>query len=180
MEYVEPLHAILAWDKHSQAMGFIAADEEPSGFLTARIDFLGRAQSLWSPRATGHWPLARPKIRRPIRRLIRSPACIGHSPGSEPDFARRLDGHGEKKDAIDLIARRLSIARAWTLPWAKRAILHPIKHGEIPAGDLQPYFRFSGDGRVLTIHTPFTPRPFDHTMSNRLRHIVSVTIAGSI
>ena len=27
MEYVEPLHAILAWDKHSQAMGFIAADE---------------------------------------------------------------------------------------------------------------------------------------------------------
>jgi hypothetical protein len=39
MEYVEPLHAILAWDKHSPAMGFIAADEKPSGFLTARIDF---------------------------------------------------------------------------------------------------------------------------------------------
>ena len=53
MEYVEPLHAILAWDKHSRAMGFIAADEKPSGFLTARIDFLGRAQSLWSPRALG-------------------------------------------------------------------------------------------------------------------------------
>ena len=63
----------------------------------------------------------------------------------------------------------MSIAGALEVsPERIRAILHPIKHGEIPAGNLQPYFDFSGDGRVLTIHTPFTPRPFDHTMSNRL------------
>ena len=51
MEYVAGLHAVLAWDKHSKAMGFLAADVDPDGFLTARVDFIGRARSLWSPRA---------------------------------------------------------------------------------------------------------------------------------
>ena len=84
-----------------------------------------------------------------------------------------------KKDAIDLIARRLSIAGGLDVsPERIRASLHPIRHGEIPAGNPQPYFEFSDDGRVLTVHTPFTPRPFDHTMSNRLGHVVSVTNRG--
>ena len=56
--------------------------------------------------------------------------------------------------------------------------LHPIGHGEIPPGNPQPYFDFSDDGRDAYVHTPFTPRPFDHTMSNRLGHVVSVTNRG--
>ena len=43
---------------------------------------------------------------------------------------------------------------------------HPIGHGEIPPGTPQPYSEFSDDGRTLRVHTPFTPRPFDHTLSN--------------
>ena len=182
MEYVEPLHAILAWDKHSQAMGFIAADEKPSGFLTTRIDFLGRAQSLWSPRVLETLAFS-PAKDTPAHATLDPIASLHFEIGlaaNQTARVRLLMGMVKsKKEAIDLIARRLSIAGALDVsPERIRATLHPIKHGEIPAENLQPYFDYSGDGRVLTIHTPFTPRPFDHTMSNRLGHIVSVTNRG--
>ena len=51
VEYVAGLHAVLAWDKHSKAMGVLAADVAPEGFLSARVDFIGRARSLATPRA---------------------------------------------------------------------------------------------------------------------------------
>ena len=50
-QYVEGLRAVLAWDRHSRAQGLLAADVAPEGFLTARIDFIGRARSLQAPRA---------------------------------------------------------------------------------------------------------------------------------
>ena len=50
IEYASGLHAVLAWDKHAKAMGFLASDCAPEGFLTSRIDFIGRARSLWTPR----------------------------------------------------------------------------------------------------------------------------------
>src|SRR5262249_37205733 len=49
MEYVRALHAVLAWDKHAKALGLLAADVAPDGFLTARVDFIGRARSIWNP-----------------------------------------------------------------------------------------------------------------------------------
>src|SRR5204863_9284944 len=42
MEYVGGLHAVLAWDKHSKALGLLAGDGAPEGFLTARVDCIGR------------------------------------------------------------------------------------------------------------------------------------------
>src|SRR5262245_51562771 len=51
MEYVHGLHAVLAWDRHSKAMGLLASDVATEGFLTARVDFIGRVRSLWAPRA---------------------------------------------------------------------------------------------------------------------------------
>ncbi len=51
MEYVPGLHAVLAWDKHAKALGYVAIDQAPAGFLTSRMDFIGRARSLRSPRA---------------------------------------------------------------------------------------------------------------------------------
>ena len=42
----------------------------------------------------------------------------------------------------------------------------------------QPYAEFSEDGRKLLIHTPLTPRPFDHSMSNVLGHVAVVTNRG--
>ena len=41
---------MLAWDKHAKAMGILASDRTPEGFLTSRIDFIGRARSVWKPR----------------------------------------------------------------------------------------------------------------------------------
>jgi cyclic beta-1,2-glucan synthetase len=53
-----------------------------------------------------------------------------------------------------------------------------IDHGEIPAGTPQPYFEFTNGGNTLRIRTPFTPRPFDHTMANALGHVLCVTNRG--
>ena len=51
MEYVSGLHAVLAGDKHSGAWGSSPPRPAPEGFLTSRLDFIGRARSLWTPRA---------------------------------------------------------------------------------------------------------------------------------
>ena len=50
IEYASGLHAVLAWDKHAKAMGVLASDHAPEGFLSSRIDFIGRARSLWTSR----------------------------------------------------------------------------------------------------------------------------------
>ena len=72
MEYVPALHAVLAWDKHSKALGLLASDVAPEGFLTSRVDFIGRARSLWTSRvletlafseARGHRARTRPSTR---------------------------------------------------------------------------------------------------------------------
>ena len=44
------LQGMLAWDKHSRAMGLLASDRAPEGFLSSRIDFIGRGRRLRSPR----------------------------------------------------------------------------------------------------------------------------------
>ena len=41
MEYAQALHALLAWDKNSMAVGVLAADIAPEGFLSSRLDFIG-------------------------------------------------------------------------------------------------------------------------------------------
>ena len=46
MEYAKDLNAVLASDKHARVMGVLASDRAPEGFLTSRIDFIGRARSL--------------------------------------------------------------------------------------------------------------------------------------
>ena len=55
---------------------------------------------------------------------------------------------------------------------------HSIGHGEIPPGTPQPYCDFVDEGRTFQVHTPHTPRPFDHTMSNAGGHVVVVTNRG--
>ena len=78
-----------------------------------------------------------------------------------------------------MIARHLGASTAQSVPVsAAQSEFHPIGHGEIPPGTPQPYSEFSEDDRRLLIHTPFTPRPFDHTLSNALGHAVVVTNRG--
>jgi cyclic beta-1,2-glucan synthetase len=181
MEYLADVNAIIAWDKHSNAFGLLAAAQPVEGFLTSRIDFIGRARSLWQPRALetldfspaidtdGHATLD------PIGSLLlRVP--LGADSRTQ---VRLLIGLTEsREEAIELIARHLGRAGAADIAPRRRKLEHSIRHGEIPPGAAQPYAEYVDDGRQLRVHTPFTPRPFDHTMSNTLGHVTVVTNRG--
>jgi cyclic beta-1,2-glucan synthetase len=182
MEYAQGLHAVLAWDKHAKAMGVLAADIQPEGFLTARVDFIGRARSLWDARAletlafSGHQDTDAHPTFDPIGALF-LPLTI---PAKASTHVRILIGLvNDKKAAIDLIARTLKIPGAESHPSERRRkIVHSIRHGEIPPGTPQPYHEFVDEGRTLRVLTPFTPRPYDHAMSNALGQTVMVTNRG--
>ncbi|WP_435015629.1 GH36-type glycosyl hydrolase domain-containing protein [Tundrisphaera sp. TA3] len=182
MEYAAGLHAVLAWDKHAKAMGVLASDVAPAGFLTSRVDFIGRARSIRSPRAletlafSDHQDTDAHPTFDPIGSLL-LPLNV---PARGSASARLVYGLvANKPEAIALVDRVLQIPGAASHPPARRRKeRHSIGHGEIPPGTPRPYCTYSDDGRTMTVRTPFTPRPFDHTMSNALGHVVSVTNRG--
>lgn len=182
MEYSSGLHATLAWDKHSKALGLLAADVPPEGFLTSRIDFIGRARSIWKPRILETLEFSKPKDTDshptfdPIGSLL---VGLTLEPRQSAEIHLLIGLTKTKKQAIDLIANHLGIPGAKAVPASrKRKISHSIRHGEIPPGAPQPYSEFSQDGRTLLVRTPFTTRPYDHTMSNALGHVTVVTNRG--
>ena len=182
MEYAPGLHAVLAWDKHAKAMGFLASDVAPSGFLTSRMDFIGRGRSVRRPRVLETMDFsesgqvdAHPTF-DPIAALR---VAVEVGAGDRKAVRLLIGMAGDKPGVIDLIARHLAI------PWAKdvfpgrrRKETHSIGHGEVPPGIPQPYAEFVDDGRTLRVLTPFTPRPWDHVLSNALGHVVDVTNRG--
>jgi cyclic beta-1,2-glucan synthetase len=144
-------------------MGVLAADTAPEGFLSARIDFIGRARSLWTPRALETLAFAdavdtdaHPTF-DPIGSLligVRLPAYGAAQVRLPIGLAR------DREEAADLVARHLRIPGAEAVPASRRRKgLHPIRHGEVPPGTPRPYAEFSDDGRELLVHTPFTPGP---------------------
>ncbi|WP_156513202.1 GH36-type glycosyl hydrolase domain-containing protein [Planctomyces sp. SH-PL62] len=182
IEYVEALHAVLAWDKHSKALGFLAVDRRPDGFLSSRLDFLGRARGVGDPRAleTLAFTAANDEASHPTLDPIASLLVGLNVPARGEAKAKLLIGLADDKAAaIDLIARRLDIpnARAASTERTRKA-RHRLGHGEIPPETPSPYAEFSEDGLNLLVRTPFTPRPFDHTMANALGHVVVVTNRG--
>ncbi|MDG3008193.1 GH36-type glycosyl hydrolase domain-containing protein [Paludisphaera mucosa] len=182
IEYVDALHAVLAWDKHAKALGFLAVDRRPEGFLSSRMDFIGRARGLARPRAleTLDFMAANDEASHPTLDPIASLLVGVTAPPKSEGKVRFLIGMAaDKAAAIDLIARHLDMpnARAAAATRTRKAE-HRIGHGEIPPGTPSPYAEFSEDGSKLTVRTPFTPRPFDHTMANALGHIVVVTNRG--
>ncbi|APW64256.1 GH94 family glycosyltransferase (phosphorylase) (plasmid) [Paludisphaera borealis] len=182
IEYVGGLRAVLAWDKHAKAMGLLAADLQPEGFLSSRIDFIGRARSLSSPRVLQTLAFTEPRdtAAHPTLDPIGSLLTGLTLPARGSSKARFLIGLADdKKEAVDLIARHLETPGARAVSEHRtRKETHRIGHGEIPPGTPQPYAEFSDDGTKLLVRTPLTPRPFDHTMSNRLGHVVVVTNRG--
>jgi cyclic beta-1,2-glucan synthetase len=182
MAYVGGLHAVLARDKHAGAMGLLAADIAPEGLLTARVDFIGRAGSVWTPRVleTLRFMEAKDTEGHPTFDPIGSLLLSRSLPARGSARVRLLIGIAkDKARAIDLVARHLGLAGARSVsPEWVRTEFHPIGHGEILPGTPRPYSEFSEDGRTLLVRTPFTPRPIDHTMSNGLGHVVSVTNRG--
>ena len=100
------LHAVLAWDKHAKAMGFLASDRAPEGFLTSRLDFIGRARSLWTPRVleTLAFSAARDTRRTPDLRPHRQPAPRHDAArarvvaASSADRSRQGQARGDRPD----------------------------------------------------------------------------------
>ena len=182
MEYAPGLHAVLAWDKHAKALGYIASDLAPSGFLTSRMDFIGRARSLRSPRvletmafSTAGETEAHPTF-DPIAALRLD---LELAPGETKPIRLLIGSAPDKSGAIAAIARHLAIPGASSVGADRqRKSHHAIGHGEIPPGTPQPYSEFSPDGRTLRVLTPFTPRPVDHVLSNALGHVVALTNRG--
>ena len=176
------LHALLAWDKHAKAMGVLATDLAPEGFLSSRLDFIGRARGIWTPRVleTLAFSKAVDTPAHPTMDPIGS-LLIGLSiPARGSAQVRLLIGLvRDRSQALELISRCLQVGHPGSpSPARPHELVHPIRHGEIPAAVSQPYAEFSEDGRNLLIRTPFTPRPFDHSMSNVLGHVTVVTNRG--
>ena len=80
-----------------------------------------------------------------------------------------------RKIAIEMINGYLKPHAVKKAAGPKRSPL--IGHGEILPGTPQPYSTYKDDGNKIVVHTPFTPRPYDHAVSNAI-HSVMVTNRG--
>ena len=179
MEYLSEYNAMLSWQKSTKAMGILATDIPAEGVMTSRVDFIGRAQSIWSPRAlkTLDFFMARDISSHPTFDPIGS-LMLGVSLDPKASRTiRMLIGYSKnKKAALELISKHLKPAGV-KRPAEEKKRSPFIGHGAIPAGTPQPYFRFADNGNKLVINTPFTPRPYDHALSNTI-HSVMVTNRG--
>ncbi len=182
IEYADGLQGVLAWHKQSKAMGFLAADIKPEGFLTSRLDFIGRAQSIASPRvlqtlafSAAEETGAHPSF-DPIGSLL---VGVNLNVGETAQIRILVGLTTNKKSAAELIARELAVPGVAGLsPLPRCATNHPVRHGEVLPGTPQPYSDYIEGGRKLLVRTPLTPRPYDHTMSNALGHVMVVTNRG--
>ncbi|MDD5423384.1 MAG: hypothetical protein PHT32_08235, partial [Candidatus Omnitrophica bacterium] len=181
MEYASAGNAVLSWHKGTKAMGILASDTPPSGFLTSRADFIGRARSIWSPRIleTLKFQEAADSASYPTFDPIGSLILNLDLEAYGSKTIRFMIGYSKNREtALKMIGDLLKpqAARSHSPSQAKtRSPL--IGHGEIPPGTPQPYYQYSDKGNKLIVRTPFTPRPYDHALSNTI-HSVMVTNRG--
>jgi cyclic beta-1,2-glucan synthetase len=160
------------------------------------VEFIGRAGTVWSPEAVreGKW--------RPVQTLTPCPLLdamaslclrVELPPGGE-ETVRLWVGVGESMDEAEAMVRKWKKivpvkenGRNGTASHAmqgsgKGGSLKKVKrtlgHGSVPRGVTGPYWRFEDAGRTMRVLTPFTPLPFDHTMSNQGGHVMAVTQRG--
>ncbi|MCM8776020.1 MAG: hypothetical protein NC930_06725, partial [Candidatus Omnitrophica bacterium] len=182
MEYISEVNAILAWNRSTKAMGFLATDLAPEGFHNSRMDFIGRAQSIWKPRIleTLDFLPARNTERYPTFDPIGT-MLINVPVKPKASMAIRLMiGYSKNKEgALELIRQHLNPQPARVIsPVKEKKRPFLIGHGEILPGTPQPYSEFIANGNKLRVHTPYTPRPYDHAMSNAAGHCMMVTNRG--
>jgi len=212
MSYRADLNAVLALHRYTKKLGILAASAPVNGFLTSRVDFIGRAGSIWSarcletldflePHNTKAYPTFDPigsllldapldaRGSNSVRLLI---GCADDEDEAAGWIQRFLLGHGGDSQRVpgverseppetpdtggsSLIPRDSTPATQETPPSQRKPL---IGHGEILPGTPQPYYKFDHDGRTLRVLTPHTPRPYDHSMSNALGHVLCVTNRG--
>ncbi|MCK4463082.1 MAG: hypothetical protein KAU58_02090, partial [Candidatus Omnitrophica bacterium] len=182
MEYASGVNAILSWQKSTKSMGILAVDAPPEGILFSRMDFIGRAQSIWKPRVleTLDFMDARDTAAYPTFDPIGSLMVNATINPKASKTIRLMIGYAKNKEmALNLINKYLKPRTAKAVSSSKKkkkSML--IGHGEILPGTPQPYSEYIDNGDKLLVHTPYTPRPYDHAMSNAFGHSVMVTNRG--
>lgn len=184
MEYLQAENTLLAYQKKTKSMGFLASDIPTEGFHSSRMDFIGRARSLWAPRLLETLAFLDPKDTSayptfdPIGSLLLGVRV-------EPKSSRTVNflvGYAKDRDgALGLVKKHLNPRGASASPGAKAVVKKTgplVGHGEILPGTPLPYSSYTEDGNTLVVHTPFTPRPYDHALSNDVGHYVMVTNRG--
>ncbi|MBN1493435.1 MAG: hypothetical protein JW938_04745 [Candidatus Omnitrophica bacterium] len=181
MEYNCELNAVLAWQKGTSSMGVLAVEEGSEGFMTSRLDFIGRARSIWRPRIFETFDFMDVRNIEPYPTFdpIGSLLINASVEARGKRTIKLMVGYATNKEkAKELIKTYLKPKAGTPVPDAKakkRKFL--IGHGEIPPGTPQPYSEFTDDGNRLLVKTPYTTRPYDHAMSNPM-HSLMVTNRG--
>ncbi len=180
VEYVAGLHALFARHRDTKKVGVLAADVRPDGFLCSRVDFIGRARGLWTPRAleTLHF-----------RATMETGAATGFDPVGCLLLGLTVPPGG--RTVVRLLIGCAN-SRAQAAGWVRRLLLpaprsaRPVAatpprvsdHGERLPGTPRPYVKMMDQGRTMRVLTPYTPLPYDHTMANEVGHILCVTNRG--
>jgi cyclic beta-1,2-glucan synthetase len=185
MEYAAAGNALLVNQRKTKTWGFVASEAGPEGFHTSRMDFIGRGRSLWSPRLLETLDFLEPRDTAPYPTFDPIGAILVGAtlpPRSSQTF-KFLVGFARNRDAaLETVKRFLSPQPGLPAPVdvkkKKKKKNFLIGHGEILPGTPQPYSSYAAGGNTLVVHTPFTPRPFDHALSNGKGHYVMVTNRG--
>ncbi len=182
MSYDCSLNAVLALHRHTNKVGLLAAIRPPEGFLTGRIDFIGRAGTIWNPRVLKTFDFLECKNTDayptfdPIGALLLDLAL---EPGGSAAVSLLVGCTNSIEEAATCIKNYLMPEPDMSLldsRQAERSCM--IGHGEILPDTSLPYTEYENDGATLHVRTPFTPRPYDHTMSNAGGHVLCVTNRG--
>ncbi|TKB25091.1 hypothetical protein FCL47_15700 [Desulfopila sp. IMCC35006] len=187
LHYDAGVNALIAEHHDTGQIGFLAAGTPPDGFLQGRVDFIGRAGCLWRPRVLETLAFLKP---------INTEACpsfdaigslllnLSLARGASGTVRLLMGCVEDRQHVVDLISFHLPHQADPQTTYCEKngddeAPAKPhIGHGEIPPGTPLPYCAFSDGGNTLRVNTPFTPRPFDHTMANALGHVLCVTNRG--
>ena len=183
MEYVAGSNTVVVNQRKTKTMGFIASDLPTEGFHTSRMDFIGRARSLWSPRLLETMAFLPPVDTKPYPTFdpIGS-LLVGLR--VEPNSKRTvhfLVGYAKNREqALSMVQSGLKPQAGSAVPAVKGSPKTGplVGHGEIPPGTPLPYSVYEDGGNTLVVRTPFTPRPYDHALSNNVGHYVMVTNRG--
>lgn len=182
MSYHADSNAVLALHRYTKKLGVLAASKTPEGYLTSRMDFIGRAGTVWSPRCLetlGFLPPADADA-YPTFDPISSLLVDVSLKARETTTLQLVVGCADdEEEANACIERHLKPTTTDTPATREAEPRRPlIGHGEILPGTPQPYYEYADDGRTLRVLTPYTPRPYDHLMSNALGHVLCVTNRG--
>lgn len=179
MEYVSSFNAVLSWQKTTKSMGILASDAAPEGFLTSRMDFIGRAQSIWSPRILDTLKILEPNNTSPYPTFDPIGSLfinVALEPRAKKSIRLMIGYARNRAAALQTIDKYLK-PNGTDRPADEKTRSPLIGHGEILPGTPRPYSKFTDNGNKLIVHTPFTPRPYDHAVSNAI-HSIMVTNRG--